>query len=83
MDFTGELHAVASVSTPRSLDFRRGYDGVEWKLKGSSTVKYTVEVSQPGPPNFTTSPDLLHNTPDINWGCTSLRFVIGNGFGLP
>jgi hypothetical protein len=44
VDFTGELHAVASVSTPRSLDFRRGYDGVEWKLKGSSTVKYTVEV---------------------------------------
>jgi hypothetical protein len=33
-----------AVSTPRSLDFRRGYDGVEWKFKGSSTVKYTVEV---------------------------------------
>jgi hypothetical protein len=37
-------YAVASVSTTSGLDFRRGYDVVEWKLKEERIQFQTVEV---------------------------------------
>ena len=76
-------YAVASVSTTSGLDFRRGYDVVEWKLKEERIQFQTVEVSLPGPPNFYRLHHDLHNAlHTFHWWYLA-SFFIGNDFGLP
>ena len=75
---------IVSVSTTSGLDFRRGYDVVEWKLKEERIQFQTVEVSLPDPPQvFIDSTMISTMLYDIFHWWYLASFYIGNGFGLP